>query len=203
MDEVIGEIHTWIEDWIKETLRFLPFNKMWQQMRSGVQGRQRRQRWWHLESDNIVHEERDSGKIKKNSFPFLLPLAQMTVNGPIFCLLSNTFFTKYSWYLINAHKIWFLACHFPDQRLLMTPLPPHLSKIVHTVFLHLLSQLNLIKTWEALKSPPHTSPNWAQVSTLLVLHIFLPWCLRFSYLFIYFLSTLNVPTNPSIFQGPD
>ena len=80
----------------------------------------------------------------------------------------------------------------------MTPLsPPHSAGhfIFHTVFLYLLSHLNIVTAWEVLKSPLQTSKNPAKARTLFILHIFfaLMFLLMLFSLSMFF-STLHVPT---------
>jgi hypothetical protein len=136
---------------------------MWQQIGSGA--------WGKMSRDDEVcslmtrrcmipqwKRETPEG-FKVSLFPSPLSLVQTTANGPAhFYLLSRTFFI---WCRLMLWKSVVLAGHFPDQRLLMTLLPPHLSKsfyILDKVFLH-LSYLNLT----ALKSPPHPSQGPAQI----------------------------------------
>lgn len=114
-------------------------------------------------------------------------------------LLPDAFFT---WYLINAPKIRFLACHFLYQRLLMTPTAITTSQqiILYSSFsIFTLSHLNLLPFWEALKSPLHTSQNPAKVSTLFIFHIFLLCCLCLWYFFVYLFpnSEGSIPFYPS------
>lgn len=94
-------------------------------------------------------------------------------------------------------QTWFLACHCPGQRLLMTPLPPPHSIdhfMYHTVFLYLLSHLNHNSLGGTTVTTTYiTKSSWSEYSVHSSYFSALVSLLMLFSLSTFF-PTLNVPT---------